>query len=692
MAQSDTAEETVFLKIDELNLSISEAENILRALRGGEVDGVIVTRQGDKRVLTLSGAEYPYRVVIENMSEGAVTLTGQGQITYCNSKFAEMVGVRPKLLIGSSIAKLVVNVSQLETLLHESAAAAKKDEINLKTADDRIVPTLFSVSPLKLDYTFGFCIVVTDLTDQKLSQELEIATKIERTMREQAEEARRNISNILESITDSYMALDDRWIITDLNERAAAITGRSRDELIGQNVWELFPARVHTDVYHTFHQAVADQKPAHFEAASVTAQGKWFEVHAYPSPEGLSVYLRDITERKCAEAERERLLTKLEEGNRRKDEFLAMLSHELRNPLAPISNALEVMRRSGTDERERRASREVIGRQVDDLARLIDDLLDASRITSGKVRLELQTMELSGVVSRSIETTRPMTDARKHRLTVSLPAEPVWLEADPTRLAQVFSNLLNNAAKYTQEGGDISIKAEVEGTELVVAVRDSGIGIPADVLPQVFDMFTQADRSLDRAQGGLGIGLTLARSIVQMHGGTVQAFSDGPNKGSEFVVRLPVVTQMAELMDEIRAVDHPPAASRRRVLVVDDNPDATETMSILLKLSGHEIEIAHDGDSALEAAERFKPQVILLDVGLPGMHGYEVAERLRSLPENENVVLVALTGYGQERDRVRAMEAGFDYHFVKPVDFEKLEAVVNNPSRNTPTPAVPDKS
>ena len=683
MAQSNTAEETVFLKIDELNLSISEAENILRALRGGEVDGVIVTRQGDKRVLTLSGAEHPYRVMIENMSEGAVTLTSQGKITYCNKKFAEIMGVPPKRLIGSPLAKLVTNIAKLQTLLDESEALAKKDEINLKTADGRIVPTLFSVSPIQLDETFGLCIVVTDLTHQKLNQELELATKIERTMREQAEASKRNISNILESITDSYMALDDRWIITDVNERAAAISGRTRAELIGQNVWELFPDRVNTDVHQVFHQAVADQKPAHFETASVVAEGKWFEVHAYPSPEGLSVYLRDITERKCAEAERERLLTKLEEGNRRKDEFLAMLSHELRNPLAPISNALEVMRRSGTDERERRSSREVIGRQVDDLARLIDDLLDASRITSGKVRLELQTMELSGVVSRAIETTRPMTDARKHRLTVSLPAEPVWLEADPTRLAQVFSNLLNNAAKYTQEGGDISIKAEVEGTELVVAVRDTGVGIPADVLPQVFDLFTQADRSLDRAQGGLGIGLTLARSIVQMHGGTVQAFSDGSNKGSEFVVRLPVVTQMAELMDEIRAVDHPPAASRRRVLVVDDNPDATETMSILLKLSGHEVEIANDGDTALEAAERFKPQVILLDVGLPGMHGYEVAERLRSLPENENVVLVALTGYGQERDRVRAMEAGFDYHFVKPVDFEKLEAVVNNPSRNT---------
>ena len=439
-----------------------------------------------------------------------------------------------------------------------------------------------------------------------------------------------------------------------------------------------------SEFYKAVHGAMQNQRPAHFEAPSKVAHGKWFEVHAYPSQERLSVYLRDITERKQAEKERERLLTELGEANRRKDEFLAMLSHELRNPLAPIANALEVLRRSGHDEPELRSTRDVISRQVNDLARLIDDLLDASRITSGKVRLQMQKIELSGVVSRAIETTRPLTEARKHRLTVSIPSEPIWLQADPTRLAQVFSNLLNNAAKYTQEGGDIELKAEREGSELVVVVRDTGVGIPAEVLPHIFDLFTQADRSLDRAQGGLGIGLTLARSIVQLHGGAVQAFSAGPNRGSEFVVRLPVVDEPASDRTKAAYADQAPAVRARRILVVDDNVDSTETMAMLLKLSGHEVDVAADGESALAAAKEFLPEIILLDVGLPGMHGYQVAERLRSLPENKNLVIVALTGYGQEQDRQRAMEAGFDYHFVKPVDFVKLESLVNNLFRDRP--------
>src|SRR6185503_2470627 len=309
-------------------------------------------------------------------------------------------------------------------------------------------------------------------------------------------------------------ALDRHWNITDVNERAATIFRRSRAELIGNNVWKLFPGMDHGEAYETIQDAMANQRQVHFEAPSRVARGKWFEIHAYPSPEGLSVYMRDITERKRAEEERERLLTELSQTNRRKDEFLAMLSHELRNPLAPIANALEVLRRSGDNEPRLRSTTDVISRQVDDLARLIEDLLDASRITSGKVRIDMKTVELSGVVSRAIETTRPLTEARKHRMTVSIPAEPVWLNADSTRIAQVLSNLLNNAAKYTQEGGDIELKAELEGNELVVRVRDTGVGIPEEILPHVFDMFTQADRSLDRSQGGLGIGLTLARSIV----------------------------------------------------------------------------------------------------------------------------------------------------------------------------------
>ena len=681
MSKSNAVEDTVFLKIEELNLPLPEAESILRALRGGEVDGVVVAGADGERVYMLSGAEHPYRVLIETMSEGAVTLIGNGNITYCNKRFAEMVGAPPDQLIGSSIFRLVADAPKLDTLLSKNEATNRKDEIMLKAAGGQTFPTLFSVSTLQLDETNGLCIVVTDLTDQKHNQELETATKLERSLREQAEAAERNISSILESITDSYIALDRRWFITDVNVRAAAIFGVTRDELIGNNIWDMFPATVDSEPYKELHQAMAKQRPAHFEAPSMVSPGKWFEVHAYPSQERLSVYMRDITERRRADQERERLLKELGEANRRKDEFLAMLSHELRNPLAPIANALEVLQRSGPAESDLQASRDVIGRQVHDLARLIDDLLDASRISSGKVRLQIETIEFAGVVSRAIETTRPLTEARRHRLTVSLPSEPVWLKADPTRLAQVLSNLLNNAAKYTQAGGNIALTAEREGDELVVGVRDSGVGIPKEILPHVFDLFTQADRSLDRSQGGLGIGLTLARSIIEMHGGSVRAFSAGPNQGSEFVLRLPVVKEPGQRRDEARYPDKAAAVRARRILVVDDNADSTETMEMLLKLSGHEVATAHDGESALEKTRDFQPEIILLDVGLPGMHGYEVAQRLRSLPENKNLVIIALTGYGQERDRERAMDAGFDYHFVKPVEFDTLESLLNELSR-----------
>jgi PAS domain S-box-containing protein len=676
--EAKATDQAVSLKLEEISLPLPEAENILRALRGGEVDGVVVARPDGERVCMLSGAEHPYRVMIETMNEGAVTLTEGGWIAYCNKRFAEMVGTPLEELTGSSMSRLVMDVPRFDALMSKSESTNSKEEMNLKASDGSILSTLLSVSPLQLDdETRGVCIVVTDLTDQKRNQELEAAREFERALREQAEKGQQRISNLLESITDSYVALDREWRLTDVNERAARILGRPRGELIGNIVWDLFPHAAGSEFYERFHAAMASQRAVHFEVPSLAAPEKWFEVHAYPSEEGLCAYLRNITERKAAQQEQERLLKELSESNRHKDEFLAMLSHELRNPLAPISNAVEVLRRLGPDDQDLRSSTDVIGRQVNDLARLIDDLLDASRITSGKVRLQLETVELSSIVSRAIEATRPLTEARRHQLTVSLPPEPVWLKADPVRLPQVLTNLLNNAAKYTGEGGDITLSAEVEGNDLVIRVRDTGVGIPPEILPHVFDLFTQAEHSLDRSQGGLGIGLTLVRSIVVMHGGAVQAFSAGAGQGSEFSVRLPVLSELERRQDETRVSDTTVAVWPRRILIVDDNTDSAETMALLMKLSGHEVVVAHDGETALNAAQQFHPEILLLDVGLPGMHGYEVAERLRGLPENKDLVIVALTGYGQEQDRQRAMEAGFDHHFVKPIDFQRLESLIN---------------
>jgi CheY-like chemotaxis protein/two-component sensor histidine kinase len=317
------------------------------------------------------------------------------------------------------------------------------------------------------------------------------------------------------------------------------------------------------------------------------------------------------------------------------------------------------------------------------MVRLIDDLLDLSRVSRGKIELRRERVELATVLHNAIETSRPLIEAAGHELTVTLPPARVWLEADPTRLAQVVANLLNNAAKYTKEGGHIWLTAEQAGGEAVIRVRDTGVGIPAEMLPRIFEMFAQVGTSLERSQGGLGIGLTLVKSLVEMHQGTVEARSEGPGKGSEFVVRLPVAEEQLGIQPRRPAADGPAApGTARRILVVDDNVDAAESLALLLQLKGHDTRLAHDGHGALEAAQAYRPDVVLLDIGLPGLNGFEVARRFRQLPELRDVFLVALTGWGQEEDRRRGQEAGFDHHLTKPADpaaIEKLLASLRPP-------------
>ncbi len=368
----------------------------------------------------------------------------------------------------------------------------------------------------------------------------------------------------------------------------------------------------------------------------------------------------------------------LREADRRKDEFLAMLAHELRNPLAPIRNAAQVLKLVGAADGRQRWAREVIERQTQHLTRLVDDLLDVSRITRGKVKLAREPLELATIVHRAVEASRPLIDARRHQLTVALPPEPVRLEGDLTRLVQVVGNLLNNAAKYTDEGGRIHIEAAAENGEAVIRVRDNGMGLPPDLLPHVFDLFTQADRSLDRSQGGLGVGLTLARRLVELHGGRVEARSEGPGQGSEFIVRLPAAASSAGAGTAEAGEPVPSAAQGLRILVVEDNVDSAEMMSFLLELRGYQVRTAYHGPEALEVARAFHPQVVLCDIGLPGMNGYEVAARLREQPDFQRTTLIALTGYGQEDARRRAQEAGFDHHLVKPVEPDALEALLDS--------------
>jgi PAS domain S-box-containing protein len=384
----------------------------------------------------------------------------------------------------------------------------------------------------------------------------------------------------------------------------------------------------------------------------------------------------DLASRAAIAIENASLLATLKETDRRKDEFLAMLAHELRNPLAPIRNAVQIFRAKGPPVPELQWARDVIDRQVFQLTRLVDDLLDVSRITRGKIELRKERVQLAAIVNSAVEASRPLIEKWGHEFTVTLPPEPIYLEADQTRLAQALLNLLNNAAKYTEQGGRIWLTAERDGEHVVIRVKDTGIGIPQEMLPRIFDMFTQVDRSLERSQGGLGIGLTLVQSLVERHGGTVKAHSGGPGKGSEFVVRLPVAAESKDRgQDGAAGIEKVAAPAKCRILVVDDNQDAADSLAMLLRILGNEVHTAHDGLEAVGAAGVFRPDVVLLDIGLPKLNGYEAGRRIRE-QQGKGVVLIALTGWGQEEDRRRSKEAGFDYHMTKPVEFDALQELL----------------
>jgi CheY-like chemotaxis protein len=375
-------------------------------------------------------------------------------------------------------------------------------------------------------------------------------------------------------------------------------------------------------------------------------------------------------------SERLRLIEQLREADRRKDEFLATLAHELRNPLAPIRNALEIQRRVGEDRARVEQARGVMERQLEQLVRLIDDLLDVSRITRGKLELRLEPIELTAVIHSAVEANRGLIDARRQQLIVTPASEPVHMYADQTRLAQVFQNLLNNASKYTPENGTIWLTVTPEREEIQISVRDTGMGIPPDMLRHVFEMFAQVNRPLEREQdGGLGIGLTLVKRLVEMHGGQVMASSDGAGRGSEFVVRLPrAARSVAQAVPDNG--DSTPKSARRRILVADDNRESADSLGLMLELMGNEVHIARDGDEAVRLAEVVHPEVAVLDIGMPRVNGYEAARSIRAYPWGREVLLIALTGWGQQSDKQRSREAGFDHHLVKPVALDKLNDVL----------------
>jgi signal transduction histidine kinase/DNA-binding response OmpR family regulator len=361
--------------------------------------------------------------------------------------------------------------------------------------------------------------------------------------------------------------------------------------------------------------------------------------------------------------------------DRQKNEFLSMLAHELRNPLAPIRNAVHLLGLRTPSEPEMKWVREVIERQVTQMVRLVDDLLDVSRLTSGKIRLHQEQISLATVIEHAMEASRPLIDAHRQQLAVSVPTDPVWINGDLARLAQVLTNLLNNAAKYTEEGGEIWLTSQMEDEWVVITVRDTGIGIPPHMLEDVFDLFTQVDRTIDRSQGGLGIGLTLVRQLIAMHGGTVEAHSEGIGSGAEFVVRLPLIKESISSQPECADGNGESAASAK-VLVVDDNIDSADTLASLLRLAGHRVQVAYDGPTGLDLARTFQPEVLMLDIGLPGMDGYAVAQRVRQWDSHRPTLIIAVSGYGQPKDELRSRQSGFDHFLVKPVDFRILQSLL----------------
>jgi signal transduction histidine kinase/AmiR/NasT family two-component response regulator len=399
--------------------------------------------------------------------------------------------------------------------------------------------------------------------------------------------------------------------------------------------------------------------------------------------EELSVLAQELEERVAQRtSELERAITDLQqaesalrEADRRKDEFLATLAHELRNPLAPIRNAIQILHLKGSTREDWQSAADVIDRQSRQMTHLVDDLLDISRITRGKLALRMQPVKLREAIEGAIETSRPLIGARGHQLKVDLAEEDLILNGDLTRLSQILSNLLNNAAKFTEPGGTISLAAKRDSGEVLISVKDNGAGIPADVMPRVFQMFAQFDGHIDRSQGGLGIGLQLVKSLVEMHGGTIEASSAGAGQGSEFVVRLPLLLNSTVNVVDPRVAIETAANGRLRVLIVDDNRDNVESLRLLLALMGHNVRVALEGLEGINVANEFRPDVVLLDIGMPNLDGHEVCRRIRARDWGRDMVLVAQTGWGQEEDRRRTQAAGFDYHLVKPIDHASLTEV-----------------
>jgi PAS domain S-box-containing protein len=630
------------------------------------------------------------RVTLASIGDAVITTDVDGRIAYLNAVAESLTGWTQMEVAGKPLDAVfrVLNEqtrkgveNPAKRALREGTIVGLANHTLLIRKDGTERPIDDSASPIRdrRGRVIGCVLVFRDVTERR-QLEKENADRLA---------GARFLASIVESSGDAIVSKSLEGIIQSWNAAAHLLFGYTAEQAVGKHISLIIPADRAEEEDHILRRIRAGERIDHFETVRRRSDGRPIHVSLTISPIrdeaghviGASKIARDITDRKLAEERIYGLLAELKDADRRKDEFLAMLAHELRGPLAPLRNLLEVMKHADGNPVLLQQARSTMERQLGQLVRLVDDLIDVSRITRNKIELRKERVDLTSLLHQSVEACRPLAKSANHQVNVALPPEPITLHADPVRLAQVFSNLLNNACKYTEPGGKIWLSAERQGEEAVVKVKDTGLGIPPDKLGSVFEMFTQIDRTLDRSQGGLGIGLTLVKRLVEMHGGTVTASSEGPGKGSEFVVRLPILAErlQAETPGTAPATTVPPL----RILVVDDNTDTAASLAILLNLAGHETRTAHDGLEAVATAEKFRPDVVLLDIGLPRLNGLDACRRIREQPWGKNTFLVALTGWGQEEDRRRSKDAGFDAHVVKPVDYSVLTSLLaqSNQSR-----------
>lgn len=613
------------------------------------------------------------RVTLSSIGDAVITTDSEGQVTFLNPVAESLTGWTLQESVGHSLHDVIgiINEDSRQSVEIPTVQALREGRTlklpshSLLTAKDGTErPISDSAALIRNDKNevAGLVLVFRDITERRITERA-----LERSLA--------YANDIVATLREPFLVLDHDLRIKTANRSFYTTFHVSVEETenrllydLGNGQWDIPGFRELLNGVLFRRQSVHDFEVEH---TFPTVGQKTLLLNARPFPPDSKHPELILLAVEDASALRERA-DELAESDRSKNEFLAMLAHELRNPLAPIRNALQIIRLTGMDGQAVQTASEMMERQVGQMVRLVDDLLDVSRISRGKIELQSGRIELASSIRHAVEAARSQYKDMNHELTVTLPPQPIYLNADPTRLAQVVGNLLNNACKFTDKGGRISLTAERDGELAVIRVRDSGIGIAADQLPRIFDMFVQVDTSLERSVSGLGIGLALAKSLVEMHGGTVTVHSAGVGEGSEFVVRLPVMVEPLKPPSPEPTVDEPKTATARRILVVDDNPDSATSLAMLMKITGNVTHTAFDGLEAVEAAATFRPDVILLDIGLPKLNGYEACRRIRQQPWGKNIVMVAVTGWGQEEDREKSRDAGFNGHMVKPVELAAL--------------------